>query len=218
MDELTTTEQTDSNTLLAEIDGIKIITSPDQYSRAATLRGLVKDMMKAMEDDAKPSIEEAKVHLNNLRTRLAEKVDPLNLKYKALGGLLVNYDVEQQRIKRQKELEIEAEQRRKAKEEQDQLAKLAKEMGNKELAKEIKAAPIEVAPVVVTAATPTAKETGVSFREDWVNFQLEDLKKVPMEYHLLNEVAVRKVVRALKGATNITGIKVLPPNKVPIQR
>lgn len=216
MDELTQPEE--STALITEVDSIKAITTADQYSRVATLRGLIKDMRKAIVDDALPSIDEAKTHLANLRKRLDAKIEPLDLRYNALGTLLTNYATEQERIKRKRELEIEAEQRRKAEEEKKQLAALAKEMGNKDLAKEIKAAPIEVAPVVVVSETPTAKETGVSFREDWVNFQLEDLKKVPLEYHLLNEVAVRKVVRALKNACHIPGIKVLPPNKVPIQR
>lgn len=204
--------------VIAEVKGFTAIASADQYSRVATLRGLIKDMGAKIKAYHQPAIDSAKTHLDLLKKELSDKIDPLDTEYKRLGGLLVTFDQEQQRIKRQKELEIEAAQRKAAQEEKERLAKLAAEMGDKKLAKEIQKAPVEVAPVVVTADVPSSKDTGVTFREDWVNFECTDLKKVPLEYHLLNEVAVRKVVRALKGATNIPGIKVLPPNKIPVQR
>ena len=66
--------------------------------------------------------------------------------------------------------------------------------------------------------TPSAKETGVSYREIWGAFELVDIRLVPMEYHMIDESAVAKVIRALKEKTNIKGIKVLPPKKIPVQR
>lgn len=158
--------QTDETTaLITEVDSIKTIATADQYQRVATLRGLIKDMIKDHESRANPRIEEAKQHLKNLRDDLAKLTDPLEQKYKTLGGLMSTYNTEQERIKRQRELEIEAELRRKAEQERKELAALAKEMGDKQLAKEIKAQPIEVAPVVVTKDVP--KVEGLSYSENW---------------------------------------------------
>jgi hypothetical protein len=218
MPEVAENQTDDSTALIQEIKSVQRILSSEHYQRVVNQRGLLKDMIKDHESRANPRIEEAKNHLKNLRDDLGKLIDPLGEEYKRLGTLLGNWDTEKEREKRRKELEIEAADRAAKEKEKQELAALAKQMGDKQLVKEILGAPIEPSNTVVTKDVPTFKDTGVSFREDWVNFELEDLKKVPMEYHLLNEVAVRKVVRALKSATKIPGIKVLPPNKITTQR
>jgi hypothetical protein len=209
--------QTDENTaLILEVESTKAIQSADHYRHVATLRGLIKDMIKDHEQRAKPRIDEANQHVKNLRADLAKLTDPLNEQFKKLGGLLVVYDQEQEKQKRQREMELEAEQRRKAEQERQELVNLAKQMGDKDLAKEIKSRPIEVAPVVVVKDTPTAKETNVSFREDW-KFRILNETKIPREYMMVDEVKIGKIIRALKGSSNIEGIQVYSI-RVPIQR
>lgn len=61
-----------------------------------------------------------------------------------------------------------------------------------------------VAPKVIA---PDTKSVGQSVRETW-NFELADLSLVPREYLMLDEKKVRAVVQALKGTTNIPGIRV----------
>jgi len=210
-------ESSDQNiALIQEADTIKSIANPQEYSRVAQMRGLIKDMITKIEADQRPGIDEAFKHHRNLLKNLTDKINPLQTKHATLGRLLVAFDIEQENIKRRRELEIEAEQKRKAEEEKQQLAKLAAEMGDEQLAKEIKGAPLDIAPVVVVKETPSAKESGVSFREDF-KFEIVDPTKIPCAYHTIDEVKIGKVVRAMKLATAIPGIRVFSV-KVPIQK
>ena len=56
------------------------------------------------------------------------------------------------------------------------------------------------------ATAPKVK--GISTRKKW-SFEIVDAAKIPREYLVPNEVAIGGVVRALKGATNIPGIRVV---------
>ena len=56
------------------------------------------------------------------------------------------------------------------------------------------------------ASAPKVK--GISTRKKW-SFEIVDQAKIPREYLVPNEVAIGGVVRALKGATNIPGIRVV---------
>lgn len=67
---------------------------------------------------------------------------------------------------------------------------------------ETRAETVSTAPVA-----PAPKVKGISTRKKWT-YEVVDLAKVPREYLQLNTVAVGGVVRALKGETNIPGIRV----------
>ena len=65
------------------------------------------------------------------------------------------------------------------------------------------------AETVSTAPVATApKVKGISTRKKW-SFEIVDVDKIPREYLVPNEVAIGGVVRALKGATNIPGVRVV---------
>jgi hypothetical protein len=211
------TAQTDESTaLVLELKDLVKIANPEQYKAIAEKRSLIKQAIKYHTERFKPRIDEAREHVKNLQKDLAGFVDPLQEAYDRSGRTLLIYDQEQETLKRRRELEAEAEAKRKAEEERAQLAKLAKEMGDKNLAKQIKAEPVQVDPIVVVKDTPPAKETGVSFRDDW-KFEITDASKIPCAYHLIDEVKIGKVVRAMKQATSIPGIRVYSV-KVPVQR
>ena len=61
-------------------------------------------------------------------------------------------------------------------------------------------------PVPIMAPTVT-KTAGLSTRENW-EFQILDASKLPREYLMPNEAAIRAVVKGLKGNTNIPGVRV----------
>jgi hypothetical protein len=204
----------EATSLVIESKSIAKIADRDQYLKAAALRGSIRDAVKYFTELYKPRIDEAMKHVTNLRADRDKFLDPLNGAQKHLGDLLSAYDDEQYRLK----LEREAAERRKQQAEEAekaQLAKLAEEMGNADLAEEI----LERIPepqAVIVKDTPTAKETGVSFREDW-KFRVVDPKAIPREYLMIDEVKIGKVVRALKSASNIAGIEVYSV-KIPVQR
>lgn len=51
------------------------------------------------------------------------------------------------------------------------------------------------------------KVAGLSTRENW-NFRIVDASKLPREYLIADEAAIRGVVKAMKGKTNIPGVEV----------
>lgn len=71
-------------------------------------------------------------------------------------------------------------------------------------------------PPIYVPAAPVAKSKGVGLGEDW-KFTIEDPTKIPREYLVVDEVAVGRVVRALKGAANIPGVKVYSVPRVSLR-
>jgi hypothetical protein len=108
------------------------------------------------------------------------------------------------------------EAQRKAEETRINEAIAAEAAGKPEVARAILATPVVVAPVapvivptvpVVVPETVSAKVEGQgSMVENWY-FEIADANAVPREYLLINESAIGKVVKALKGATNIPGVR-----------
>lgn len=211
MPEIATEEAT---SLVIQAKSIAKIADPDQYTNAAALRNHIKTAIKYFTDLYEPRLAEQRQHLNNLRADRDRFIDPLTEATGHLGGLLVAYDQEQERIKKRRELEEEAENKRKAEEEKKQLLELAKQVGDKDLVKEIKNQPLDVQQSVVTKDTP--KVEGLSYREDWY-FEVTEPNKVPREYLLVDAVKIGKIVRAMKQGTNIPGVRVFS-KKIPIQR
>lgn len=161
--ELAQTEE--STDLIVEVKTFTVIATADQYSRVATLRGLIKDLTGKYTEDKQPAIDSAKAHLDLLKKELSDKVDPLNTEYKRLGGLLSTYNAEQERIKKRKELEIGVANKAAAEKEKQELAALAKQLGDKDLAKQIKETPVEGPPVFVAKDVPQVD--GLSYSETW---------------------------------------------------
>ena len=65
--------------------------------------------------------------------------------------------------------------------------------------------------VVTAPVAPAPKVKGISTRKKW-SFEIANADLIPREYLIPNEVAIGGVVRALKGATNIPGIRVVSTN------
>ena len=83
--------------------------------------------------------------------------------------------------------------------------------GNHEEAEEIIQAPVYVPPVVVEKQTPTV--SGVSMVTTW-KFRIVDELKVPRGYLKVDEIKIGGVVRAMKGATSISGVEAYPETGV----
>jgi len=213
-------EQDESTALIEQAKAIQKIADANGYHTAVNLRGLFKKAVQFFEKRAKPNLDNLKKALKDAQADLARDVDPIEAEYRRLGGLIVDFDNEQERLKRQREREQqieEARQRQEAEDEKKRLVALATELGYKKLAKEIKAEPIEAPPPqVILKETPSSKETGVSFREDF-KFRIKDEQAIPRTYLMADEVKIGKVVRALKLLANIPGIEVYSV-RIPVQR
>jgi len=92
-------------------------------------------------------------------------------------------------------------------------AAAAEAAGKSAEAEELLAKPVEVAevpmvaPMIVPTIAPSKVEGAGAMVEVW-KFEIEDVCALPGEYVLADEVAIGKVVRALKSKTNIPGVRV----------
>ena len=144
-----------------------------------------------------------------------------------------DYEQEQARLRRQAEdaarreqERLEAEERARVAAEEARLraqavevrlaeAVVAEQAGDTVRVQALVEAPIVVAPVlpraIFVAPPPVAqpKVEGVSFRDDF-DFEITDAALIPREYLMPDLVRIRGVVKAMKMATNIPGIKVIP--------
>lgn len=102
------------------------------------------------------------------------------------------------------------ESRKKAQEEADRIRREAEAKQQRILeeaaAKESKLVEEQRA-IAPAAPAPTTK--GISTRQDW-DFEIMNAAAIPREYLIVDEVKVRQIVRAMKGETNIPGIRVFP--------
>lgn len=112
-------------------------------------------------------------------------------------------------------------------EERQLAAAMAKEQaGDVQAMEQILSAPPVVEPVAprpvfippVAATTPALpKAAGVSFRTEW-DFEVLDASLIPREYMTVDWVAIRRVCRALKGQTQISGIRAIEKPVTAIRR
>lgn len=204
--------------LITEVKETTFVRTSDQYSRVAMLRGLINDMAKRVTEDTQPAIDSAKEHYELLKDQRDEKLDPLRDEYRRLGALLGDYNSAQEIIKKRRELEIEAANKLAAEKERAELSKIAKDMGARDLAKEILKAPVDVAPVVVTKDVPVVE--GLSYAESW-HYAVDDLAalvkavgagKVPIQAIAdpskpFRSGYLHKQATALKNMLNYPGVR-----------
>ena len=120
-------------------------------------------------------------------------------------------EVESKRREEAEKLRKEAEQKAKA----EQMAKAQDQMDKGDLAGCQKTLDAPIVPVVVRCETKAPEKiNGLSFREDW-KFEIMDESLIPREYLMVDEVKIRKMVKALQASTNIPGIRVYA-EKTPI--
>ena len=211
----TETELTEAGArgIVETVRSLKVVDSRTYELMANGVQLLVK-AEDFFESRARPRIKEAHEHHANLLADLKKDVDPIKAAKKYGNDQLSAWDTEQERLRKLKQEQAEAEQRKKEADEKKQLADLAKKAGQKELAKEILTAPSEAPPIVVPKDVPVVE--GLSFQERW-DFEITDPLKVPREYLMVDEVKLGKIVRALKNTANIPGVRVYP-KKIPIHR
>lgn len=100
-----------------------------------------------------------------------------------------------------------------AKEERARQIKMLKDAGRNAEALALSRRPLTVAPVVARIERP--KSSGVAVRELW-DFRITDEALIPREYLVPDEVAIGKVVRAMKANTRIAGVEVFAKNSVAV--
>ena len=165
--------------LASEVELLSVINN-EGYQEANGLLRLVVTQKKAIEEGFKKLKKPFNEAMDNLRAEEKKALEPLLSAEIAIKKLMTEYDTIQQK---------------KAEEERKKLEAAAKQMSDSGL--EIQ--------TVVKVETPKAE--GTSYRITY-DFDVVDASLIPREFLLINEVAIRKVVTAMKEQTNIPGIKV----------
>jgi len=122
---------------------------------------------------------------------------------KIVKGKMGAWEDQQAEDRRQEEERLRKEAEKKAAAEREKQAKAALKAGDKELAKEIKGAPLAVAPVVLPDNVPQARTV---IQKRW-SFRITNPDLVPREYAKPDEVKIGGVIRATKGTVKIPGVE-----------
>jgi hypothetical protein len=221
-DVMSATTVVDVRTRLAESADARIeearafqVTDSNTYRLAAdklltikALRGEVDEAFDPIIADAHRAHKTAIAQKAKVDSPLAEAEELYKIKMGA-------YDDDQRRIQREEERRRREQAERQAAEDREREIEDAERQGaTVEEIKVIVEAPLRVAPVIVTPAVP--KVAGISSRENW-KWEVDDKQKLdrfiaanPMYSNLtvVNSAAVTNLVRSLKSATKIPGIKV----------
>lgn len=196
-----------------------IITNSVQMETAGEfLRGL-KTIRQRIKDTFDGPIASAhKAHRDILAAK-AKHDKPLQAAESFVKGRIGDYHAEQDRIRREEERkrrEEEEKRVREAKEEEDcRLAKAAEleQQGKAEEAEAVLDAPVEPPPKLAAPIARPAPVAGVRVQSKW-SWRLVDADKLPRAYMKIDEGAIGKVVRAMKGKTNIPGVEAFEEKQV----
>ncbi len=205
-----------------------VISTHKEYTQAGQIRRMAMGFMKEADKKFDPLIDAAKEVLDQAKAQKAEIYDPLKFVKDRLGGLISAYERAEERKRQEEEARRQKEADLKAAEERQQaaeLAQIAEEMGDKELAAEIKGeVAAKPAPIVsIQPATPILE--AAHHREYW-KWKVDDKEalkrawiegRIPEEVFIVNEKFVGGKVRDLKTLLGYPGIAVYS-EKVLIQK
>jgi hypothetical protein len=200
-----TTEVETKAVSLVEQAGMVKITDPKSYEVAGFLWKTIGEVMKEVSDTFDPLIEAAHRNHKLALEKKAKFYSPLDKAKRDVKGLMSNYEQEQERIRLEKQREIEAKLK---KEEEDRLLQEAEFLaanGMMEEAEQVIQEPVYTPPVVLPKETPKVK--GVSFRTIY-DFEIVNASLIPRQFLSPDLVKIGGVVRSLKEATQIPGVKV----------
>lgn len=227
--EVTALEQ-QSTALVSDIHALAV-TDAESYRHAGGLLVTIATYIRRVGEVLDPIVEAAhRTHKVAVSQRDA-LLKPAAGAKRVLGDRMAVYDQEQARIRREAELAAQRERERQERAARDAAeaevrrimdeaetrrldeAAAMEARGDRAAAERLLEAPIPapvVPPVFVFVPSPPSptveRVEGVSYREDW-SFEVVDPGLVPREFMIPNEKAIGGVVRAMRGATNIPGVR-----------
>ncbi|RJO61082.1 MAG: hypothetical protein C4542_07290 [Dehalococcoidia bacterium] len=189
----------DALSLTTQAKGLKVIDN-NTLKAADEMLATVKDTRKQVSAYFKPLCDQAHKMHKDLLAKMKEVDTPLAEAEMYLKGQAVAYIAEQERKQKEEEERL----RKLQEEEQLKAAIQAEEHGAPEVAEAI----LEESTVMpAPMAAPAPKLANGTLREEW-KWEITDPNLIPREYLKLDEVKINGVVRAMKKATNIPGIRV----------
>ena len=188
------------------------VTDRQSYERLAGYVPLLKKAVNYFEELYRPRIRQADDVTKALRADMRKLQAPAEETIAYANKELKGFEDAEERRARAEAVRVAEEQRKKDEEKRLELAELAEQAGEKKLAEQILNAPPEEPIVHVQPNIP--KVEGRHYREDW-KFQIINPRELPESYKMPDEKKIGGVVRAMKAATNIPGVRVYM-EKVPV--
>ena len=190
------------------LNAVAIIRDAADYAACGELWKAGRAMMEAIDAGYDEIIKAA--HLAH-KAAVAKKksfYDPVEAATRHVKGLMAAWDTEQERVRREEQLRLEATARRLAEDRLIAEAAAAESAGNQAQADAILAEPVVVAPAFVPKAVPKI-EGGPVYREIW-KVRVVDAALIPREYLIVDEQKLGQMARALKGAMRVPGVEAYP--------
>lgn len=192
------------------------VTDDQSFEIMASFTLLFRKARKFFQDRLQPRIDQSNALTAALRADLNRDLAPIDR-----AQVHADEQISWYRAKQKKAAEVEAarlreEQDRKDKAEREELANLAREIGDESLANEIAGTKNTAPPIVAQPASPRVDD--LSFRTDWF-YEITDWNKIPTSYHRMETNPkgewhcnvtkdITAEVKRLKGATVIPGVRV----------
>lgn len=209
--ELTTVElETKKAVKIAE--GI-VVTDQTSYTFALELVQECKKRVKAIEDRWGDKKTQAHKLWKSICDLIAEHTKPLEAAAKVVTKKAYDWQAAER-----KRLEIEAEKKRaeeqrRIEDERLKQAETLAQAGDKAGAEAVLDEHIFVP---VEEIKEPVKPEAVGLREKWA-FEIVDVNAIPREYLMPNTIQIGQIVRAMKGATNIPGIRVYDEGTISVR-
>jgi len=192
-----------TDNLMSEIANYKI-ENEEQYQFVVEWIKKNKQTQKIIDEIFEPERVEKYKEYQEVLAEKKKYLLPLETTEKSVKKLMNLYYAEKQRIEQEKQRQQQLEMQRQI---EEQRLNEAIETGDEEIID----APIFIPKIEI----PVVKEKGVSYVSDY-SFEIVDFSAVPDTYKMIDTVKLNKVIKALKEAVNIPGIKVVENKSVRI--
>lgn len=181
------------------------ITTADQYVAAGELWKTLAGLEKEIKDTFGPLKKKASDAHKAVVAKEKEHLGPIEKAKRYVKQIMGDWDDEQERIRREKQRQLEEKLRKEAEDQKLADAIAAEDAGDLEEAEAILSEETE-APVVELQKQTPKLSGGPVYRENWT-FEIEDETKIPREFLVPDNVKIGQVVRAMKSQTKIPGIR-----------
>jgi hypothetical protein len=187
-----------------------LIKTVKQYESAAALLKGIKGSLATIEDARTRITKPLNDSLREVNAQAKAAAAPFLAEEQSIKRAMIAYSDEQERLQREEQRRAneiaEAERRR-----QQEIADRARAKGQEGKAEKHEERAQAVAAPIIQREQP--KIAGVSIPKVWT-YEITDESVIPREYLIVDETKIRKVVTALKGGTNIPGVRAFEQKRI----
>lgn len=188
------------------VGALKIMNA-EQYLQAAEVSKGIAALRKEVANTFDPIIAKAHAAHKEACEQKRKVLSPLEDNQKKVDTLILAWDREQERVRREEEERQRAEAKRLEDERAIQEAEQLQAQGEHELADHVLETQACAPAPMVSIPSSVPKVQGLAKRVNW-RWRVKNADLIPRQYLMPDEVAIGGVVRSLKDKTQILGIEV----------